>query len=74
MASAEANGGSARVDVAPVVVVLGHSQVSSVFIAVGVAVANEGGLPVVVNIRVGNGDEIRSMGELLGVKSARFEG
>lgn len=44
VARAEAEGRSTRVDVAPVVVCVGDVQVTGVFGAVGVGVANQGGL------------------------------
>lgn len=64
MAGTEADGRCAGVDVVPVVVVLGDSQVSGIFGAVGVAVANQRCLPVVVDVAVGDCDEVCGVGEI----------
>lgn len=64
VAGSEADAGGARVDVVPVVVVLGHAEVAGVLGAVGVGVADEGGLPVVVDVGVGDGDEVGGVGEV----------
>lgn len=64
MARAEAEGRSTRVDVRPVVVGVGDAQVAGVFFFVAVAVPDEGGLPVVVDVAVADGDIVGSVGEL----------
>lgn len=64
MASSEPNGGSPRVDVIPVVVVVCHAEMANVLIAVVVGVADQGCLPVVVEKAVGDSDEVRGMSEL----------
>lgn len=64
VAGTEADAGHARVDVDPVVVVLGHVEEAGVLGAVGVGVADEGGLPVVVDVAVGDGDEVSRVGEV----------
>lgn len=55
---------STGVDVEPVVVGVGNVEVSSILIAIAVRVTHEGSLPVVVDIGVGNGDVVRSMGDV----------
>ena len=52
------------VDVVPVVVVVCDAEVSSVFGGVGVGVANEGCLPVVVDVGVGDSDKVGGVGEI----------
>lgn len=47
MRGSETNGGSAAVDVTPVVVVVSNVELPSVLIAVAVAVADKTGFPVV---------------------------
>lgn len=64
VAGAEADAGGARVDVEPVVVVLGHAEVAGVLGAVGVGVPDQRGLPVVVDVAVGDGDEVGGVGEV----------
>lgn len=54
----EAASGTARALVAPVVVVVGQVQVAKVLLAAGVAVADEGGLPVVVEVVPRDGDPV----------------
>lgn len=56
---AEAAGGTAGAAALPVVVVVGDVQSAEVDVAEGVAVADEGGLPVVVEVVPRNGDPIR---------------
>lgn len=65
VASTETDGRGAGVDVVPVVVGIGDSQVSGVFITVVVGVSDEGGLPVVVQEGVGHGNVVGSVGELV---------
>jgi hypothetical protein len=65
VASTEAEGRTTRVDVVPVVVVLGDAQVTGVLIAVAVRVTDQGGLPVVVDEGVGHSDEVGSVGKLV---------
>ena len=55
---AEAERGTARVQVVEVVVGVGHSQVALVFGGVGVGVPDQGGFPVVVQKGVGYGDVV----------------
>jgi hypothetical protein len=64
VAGAEAEGGSTRVDVAPVVVGVRHAQVALVLIAVVVGVAHQGRLPVVVDVAVGDGHVVGGVGDL----------
>jgi hypothetical protein len=64
VAGTEADAGGARVDVVPVVVVLGDAEVAGVLGAVGVGVPDEGRLPVVVDVAVGDGDEVGGVGEV----------
>jgi hypothetical protein len=47
-----------------VVVVLGDAEVAGILGAVGVGVADERGLPVVVDVAVGDGDEVSGVGEV----------
>lgn len=70
VASAEAERGSARVDVVPVVVVLGDVQVASVLTAVAVRVSDQGSLVVVVDEGVGHSNVVGSMGKLLDVSTS----
>lgn len=63
----EADGRSAGVDVVPVVVVLGNVEVTCVLVAVVVRVADQRGLPVIVDVGVGHGDVVRCMGDLKSV-------
>jgi hypothetical protein len=53
---AKADGWRARVDVVPVVVVVGDAEVSGVFNTVGVGVADQRCLPVVMGEGVGDRD------------------
>jgi len=55
---AEPQEGRARVDVLPVVVGVGDLEPAPVLVAVAVRVAHQGGLPVVVEARVADGDEV----------------
>lgn len=64
MASAKADRWGTRVDVVPVVIVLGDTEVAGVFRSVAVAVSDQVGLPVVVDVAVRDGDVVSSMGEL----------
>lgn len=61
---AEADRWGARVDVVPVVVVLGNVEVTGVLSAVAVRVTNQGGLPVVVKVGVGHRDVVSCVGDL----------
>lgn len=65
MASTEAERGTAGVDVVPVVVGIGDGQVAAVLVLVAVGVADQGGLPVVVDEGVGDGDVVGSVGDLV---------
>lgn len=67
VAGAEAERGSARVDVVPVVVGVGDAEVALVLVAVAVGVADQRGLVVVVDEGVGDGDEVGGVGQLDGV-------
>jgi hypothetical protein len=58
VASSEAERRATRVDVEPVVVVVGDGQVALVFAAVAVRVADQRALPVVVHEAVGDGDVV----------------
>lgn len=62
VSGAEAERRPARVDVLPVVVVVGDGEVASVFVAVAVRVADKAGLPVVVEVRVGYRDVVGGVG------------
>jgi hypothetical protein len=55
VAGTEAEGGSAGVEVSEVAVGVGHSD-SLVFVAVGIGMADERSLEVVMELAVGNGD------------------
>jgi len=61
----EAEGRAARVQVVPVVVVEGDAEVALVFVAVAVRVADQRGLPVVVDEGVGDGYVVGGVGELV---------
>jgi len=63
---AEAEERGARVDVLEVVVGVGDVQLAFVLGAVAVAVADERGLPVVVEVGVGDGDEVGPVGRVDG--------
>lgn len=65
MAGAEAEGRAARVQVVPIVVGESDAKVALVFIAVAVRVADQRGLPMVVNEGVGNGYVVGGVGELV---------
>jgi hypothetical protein len=47
-----------------VLVVVGYTEMSSIFSAVGIGVADEGGLPVVVKECVGDGNVVGCVGKL----------
>lgn len=64
VASAEAERGTARVEVLEVVVGIGDGQMALVLSAVGVGVADQRCLPVVVQEGVGNGNEVGSVGNI----------
>lgn len=64
VAGTEAERGATRVDVGEVVVGVGDDQVAGVLIGVGVAVADERGLPVVVQVAVADGDVVRAVGDV----------
>lgn len=72
MTGAEAERRSARVDVVPVVVAVGDTQVTSVLVAVAVGVTDKGGLVVVVDEGVGDSDEVGSVGNLVRVSICRL--
>ncbi|CAG9989690.1 unnamed protein product [Clonostachys byssicola] len=61
---AEADGGATRVDVGPVDVGVGDGQVALVLALVGVGVADQGGLPVVVDLGVGDSDIVGRVGDV----------
>lgn len=65
MTSAKAEGGSARVDVVPVVVAVGNAKVTSVLGTVAVGVSDKGGLVVIVDEGVGDSDVVSSVGDLM---------
>ena len=64
MAGAEAERGTARVEVVQVVVGVGDGQVALILGLVGVGVADERGLPVVVEEGVGDGNEVSGVGDV----------
>lgn len=64
MTCSEADRRSARVDVIPVVVVVGDAEMSGVFGTVGVRVAYQRCLPVVVEEGVGNRDVVCGVSEV----------
>lgn len=64
VAGTEAERGTAGVQVVQVVVGVGDSQVALVLGAVGVGVADEGGLPMVVEEGVGDGDVVGGVGNI----------
>lgn len=64
VACAEAERGSARVQVVQVVVGVGDSQVALVLRSVGVGVADQRCFPVVVQEGVGHGDEVSGVGDV----------
>lgn len=61
---AEAHRRRARVDVDPVVVRVGDVEVSGVLVGIAVAVTDERGLPVVVELGVGDGDPFTGVGDI----------
>lgn len=65
MAGTEAERGSAGVDVVPVVVGVGDGEVAAVLVLVAVGVADQGGLPVVVDEGVGDGHVVGAVGNLV---------
>lgn len=50
----------------------GNQKMSLVFGAVAVRVADEGALPVVVEVVVGDGDEVAGMGDVKEPRSCQF--
>ena len=52
------------IDVVPAVVRIRDTKMASVLITIAVAVADEGGLPVVMEVRVGDGHVIRCMSDI----------
>lgn len=64
MRSAETQQRHAAVDVLPVVVSVGDAQLALVFAAVVIAVADERGLEVVVEVRVADGQVVRAVAEV----------
>ena len=63
MSSSETEGRSARVDVGKVVVSVRNSDLQ-VLSLVRVRVANEGSLPVIVQLAVGNGDTSATVSDI----------
>lgn len=61
---AESHRRRTRVDVDPVVVRVGDVEVSGVLIGIAVAVTDERGLPVVVELGVGDGDPFTGVGDI----------
>jgi hypothetical protein len=57
----KADGWQARVDVIPVIVVVGDSQVASILGRVAVRVTDQGALPVVMEVIPRSSDEIRAL-------------
>lgn len=64
VACAEADGGRARVDVEPVVVVLCDAEMAGVFVAVGVGMTDQRCFPVIVNVAIRDGNVVGGVGEL----------
>lgn len=64
VSSTETNGWTAGVNVLPEVVGHGDVQLAGIFGGVGVGVADEGGLPVVVDEGVGECDVVSSVGHI----------
>ena len=64
VAGAEAERRAARVEVLEVIVGIGNGQVALIFGAVGVGVADQRCLPVVVQEGVGYGNEVSSVGNI----------
>ena len=64
MASAESEGGDTRVNVLPVVVGIGDVKVAGVLLGVAIGVADEGALPMVVEVRVGDGNPLAGVGDV----------
>ena len=64
MAGSEADGGTAGVNVGPVVVGVRYAKVSGILGAVGVRVPDERGFPVVVDVAVGDRYVVCCVGEL----------
>jgi hypothetical protein len=64
VAGTEAERGAAGVQVVQVVVGVGDGQVALVLGAVGVGVADEGGLPVIMEEGVGDGDVVGGVGDV----------
>lgn len=64
VSSTETNRRTTGVDVFPVVVGIGDTEMSGIFSRVGVGVTDEGCLPVVVDVRVGEGDVVSSVGHV----------
>lgn len=64
MTGTETEGRTARVDVVPVVVAVGNTEVTGVLVAVAVGVSDKGCLPVVVDEGVGDSDVVGGVSEL----------
>lgn len=64
MAGSEAVRWRTRVDVVPVVVGIGDGQMARILVAIAVRVTDERGLPVVVDVAVGDGDIVASVGDI----------
>ena len=74
MASSKTERRPTRVDVLPVVVGICDREVALIFCAVGVAVTDEGGFPVIVDVAVGDCDKAASVGDLYSMMSEVFLG
>lgn len=64
MAGSEAERRSTGVQVLPVVVVVGNSEMASILSRVAVRVSNKGCLPVVMEVVVGDGDPVTTVGDV----------
>lgn len=64
VASSESERWGSAVNVVPVVIGVGHSQVASVLVAVAVRVADQRCLVVVVDVAVGDGDPVAGVGDI----------
>lgn len=64
MASSVPQARGSGADIEPIVVVLRDVQVTGILRRVVVAVANEGRLPVIMQIRIGDGDPLTGVGDV----------
>lgn len=64
MASSISQARGPGADVEPVVIVLCNVQVTGILRCIVVAVANEGGFPVIVQIRIGDGHPFAGVGDV----------